>query len=212
MPGAHPKQISKARAREAFVWDLRVRGYGPSYIAARMNEHETLGPITPQGTGKIIRRIDERVKAEVIEEAKHYKAVHTVQLERHYEDLRTAFEKSTQPQVMQKQKTSQAGASDAKGGAKPGYHQTEIGQKTLVGDHSIMREMRETLGDIRKIWGADAALKTESLVHGAMSVTSQDLSILTDAELEALLAIQEKLAGAKLKTPTDTAPPPNATS
>lgn len=186
-------------AREQFVWEMRCKGFTQRRIVEEMAKPQYAhlqGPLTQQAICQIIKRVEKRTLAKMDVDVEMLKRRQTAMLERSIEDLRDAYDKSTQAQVHQKKKTSVAGA----GSQKPGYEQNEVGQKTQVGDHSILREIRETAADIRKIWGADAPIKTDASVHGSMLVTGQDLSALTDDELETLRALQQKMSG-------NTAPP-----
>lgn len=193
-------------AREDFVWKLRCMGYTERRIADEFSKpenahlHKPNKPtITQQAISKIIRRVEARVLARMDSDVERMKKRQTAILERNIEDLRDAFEKSTKSQTFQKQKT-------ANGGAGKSFQQQEIGQKTLIGDHSILRELRETLSDIRKIWGADAPVKTQSEITGAMQIASQDLSALSDEDLQTLLMLQQKLKAAN-QTPNATPGP-----
>lgn len=180
-------------AREAFVLDLSRQGYGQIRITQELAKEENAAlwhkghAISQQAVCKIIQRVNERLRAQAVNDAYQIKLDHTERLLRAIEDLRDAYKASTQAQVMQKRKNG----AGAKGAA---FQQTEIGQKTQVGDHSILREIREHYADIRKIWGADAPMKTESLVRGAMHVSNNDLTKLDDHELETLRSLQEKIS------------------
>lgn len=209
MPGASKATLT--RLREEFVVRLWTKGYRQRRIADEFAKPENAhlhglhknggtNTLSQPAIHKIIKRVEARVIAAANTDVERIKKEQTAILHQNIEDLRDAYEKSTQAQVHQKQKTQNVGAAatDKAKGPK-GYHQTEIGQKTQVGDHSILGEMRQHLSEIRKIWGADAPVKTDSTIHGEMAVTGQDLSKLTDDELETLRALQEKLTA---PTPT----------
>jgi hypothetical protein len=191
-----PSSLSKlklARAREDFAWQQRVRGYTERSILEQINQQPELvppgtKPLSSGGIHKILVRAEQRVLARIDRNVETLKVKQTLTLENNIEDLRKAYETSTQAQVFQKQKTANA----AQGGKS--LLQNEVGQKTMVADHSILGEMRQHLAEIRKIWGADAPLKTDATITGAMQVGSQDLSKLSDAELQTLLALQQKLS------------------
>jgi hypothetical protein len=198
----------QTHAREEFVAEMRCKGYTVRRIAQEIakpeNSHlwnkKTGKPIPFITVQKICERIRERYKANTQISVETLKQEHTAILERSITDLRDEFERSRQAQVMQKKKTSEAGAGNA---TKPGFVQNEIGQKTMIGDHSILNELRQHLADIRKIWGADAPIKTESLLSGSMQVTGQDLSSLSDEELETLRALQQKISAGSKALPSD---------
>lgn len=196
-------------AREDAVTDMWVKGYSQRRIVRELEKPQYTDlrgkngkVISQMAVCKIIKRVEARILATQQENVLAMKHKHTLALQHNIELLRDAYDQSTQAQVYQKEKTGN--------GAGKAFLQTEIGQKSLVGDHSILREIRETHADIRKIWGADAPMKTESVVTGAMQVAQQDLSKLSDDELQTLLALQQKLLADQ--TPNATPGPTSDTS
>src|SRR5688500_9593367 len=161
MNGVQKNMIT--RKREEFVIKLRCKGYTERRIAEEIGK-SNLGPLSQPAVHKIIKRVEARVLKATTLDLEALKVKHTLILEQNIEDLRDAYDKSTQAQVFQKKKTGGKAPPPKKGtgndgGAAPAaviaFEQNEVGQKTQIGDHSILRELRETLGDVREIWGAN---------------------------------------------------------
>ena len=167
--GSEPR--ARVRLRELRVMDLVLEGHTQHQIAAALN-------ISQPAVSKIIRRLEERLLADVAMKVERQRARHTLRLEFMYGEGIRAWRASQQEGVRRRQRKTDGGPGQAGGSV------AEIVSESRHGDPRYLEEARRALADLRTLWGVDAP---ERLSIGAAAPFAN----LSDAALEAELARQE---------------------
>jgi hypothetical protein len=157
-----PKHLTTAREARASYWRRRGRTYAE--IADQLAA-EGLGRITKQGVYEALKRVDDRVNAEMIEEAVAEKV-------QQLGDLRAAralafdqWYRSCEDVQIARQKTINAPVAAATGGANGAAvpprldraRQEEVLEvRGRLGDVAYLAEARAAMADVRKMLGLDA--------------------------------------------------------
>ena len=134
---------ARIRTRETRAVELSIQGWSQAQIALDLG-------VSQAAVCKILQRVDARVVREMTNEGARQKARHTVRLEYVYGQSMRAWEASKKGSTRRRQRKSQASASG------DGATVAEIVVDEGHGDPRYLREAREALADLRKLWGVDA--------------------------------------------------------
>jgi len=189
--GAEPR--ARIRLRALQVLDLAVAGRSQHQIAASLG-------ITQPAVSKILRRLEERLLADVAYKVERQRAQQTLRLHYIYSESMEAWRASKQEAVRRRQRQTTGGEGSSATVA-------EIVAEHQHGDPRFLEVARKALGDLRGLWGLDAPDVVQTL---------SPYATMSDAALEAELAQQQRLlAHTELAAPpADPAPveAPAATS
>jgi DNA-binding CsgD family transcriptional regulator len=181
--GAEPR--SRIRLREIQVMDLMLEGRTQHQIAA------TVG-ISQPAVSKILRRLEERLLADLAWKIERQRARHTVRLEFIYGEAVRAWHASKQEALRRRQRKTE-------GSENGGATVAEIVSENRHGDPRYLDEARKVLSDLRTLWGVDAPERVS--IEARTPYAS-----MADAALEAELERQTrllKLSAADAATPVD---------
>jgi len=184
--GSEPR--ARVRLRELRVMEQILEGRTQHQIAAGL-------AISQPAVSKIVRRIEDRLLADVALKVERQRARHTLRLEFVYAEAIRAWRASQQEAVRRRQRKTESGPGRAGGNV------AEIVSEARHGDPRYLEEARRALGDLRAIWGVDAP---ERLSIGATT----PFASLSDVALEAELARQDVIVRRLTQPPTPTADAP----
>jgi hypothetical protein len=158
--------------------------------------------ISQPAVSKILRRVEERLLADVAWKVERQRARHTVRLEFIYGEALHAWQASKLETLRRRQRKTEGGT----GGATI----AEIVSENRDGDPRYLDEARKALADLRKLWGVDAPERMS--INAATPFAS-----MSDAALEAeltrqarLLALSAPPPSTPLSTPADQIEVPDA--
>jgi DNA-binding CsgD family transcriptional regulator len=169
--GAEPRQ--QVRAREIQVLEYLQAGCSQHQIAAALS-------ISQPAVSKIVRRIEERLLADLAYRTERQRARQTLQLEAIFRTAMRAWEASQQDSLRKRQRKSENGAGDH------GVTVAELVSENRHGDPRYLAEARAALKDLRGVWGVDAP---ERVTIGAL----MPFATMSDEALEAELSRQTRL-------------------
>lgn len=135
--------------------------------------------ISQPAVSKIVRRMEERLLADVALKVERQRARHTLRLEHMYAESMRAWGASQQDATRRRQRKSE-------GVGAGGSTFAELVSENRHGDPRYLDEARKALTDLRKVWGVDAP---ERLAVQA----STPFSSLSDAALQAEIERQNRL-------------------
>jgi hypothetical protein len=150
--------------------------------------------ISQPAVSKIVRRMEERLLADVAFKVERQRARHTLRLEHLYAEAMRAWGQSQQDTTRRRQRKSD-------GGGTGGGTFAELVSENRNGDPRYLYEARMALTDERRVWGVDAP---ERLAVQA----SMPFSSLSDTALQAEIEKQNLLL--EQNRSTDALPPRNA--
>jgi DNA-binding CsgD family transcriptional regulator len=168
--GAEPR--SRIRLREIQVMDLMLEGRTQHQIAAAVG-------ISQPAVSKILRRVEERLLADLAWKIERQRARHTVRLEFIYGEAIRAWQASKQEALRRRQRKTDGGENGEATVA-------EIVSENRHGDPRYLDEARKALSDLRNLWGVDAPERVS--IEARTPYAS-----MTDAALEAELERQTRL-------------------
>ncbi len=172
--GSEPR--ARIRLREIRVMEQILEGRTQHQIAESLD-------ISQPAVSKIVRRMEERLLADVAFKVERQRASHTFRLEHLYAEAMRAWGQSKQDATRRRQRKSEG--AGAKAGAGGGTF-AELVSENRHGDPRFLDEARKTLVDLRKVWGVDAP---ERLAVQ----TSMPFSSLSDTALQAEIERQDRL-------------------
>jgi transcriptional regulator with XRE-family HTH domain len=161
--GGHEPR-SRVRLREVQVHDLVLEGRTQHQIAAALG-------ISQPAVSKILRRVEERLLADVAYKAERQRARQTLRLEYVYGQAIQAWQDSKQEGLRRRQrKTEHDGGT--------GSTVAELISEARHGDPRYLDEARKALSDLRKVWGIDAPerVSVDATSHFA-SMTDEALEL-----------------------------------
>ena len=141
--------------REIEAWELHKQGFSQVEIAALLTGQDPRHPIGRQGISKALRRVEERLMADLADRVERHKVSHYHRCEGLYFMAIKAFRES----------------KGLKGSVRGRLTITRIGKTNEPGDPRFIGEARDALRDMRKIYGIDApqkfdgTLKTERVLE-----------------------------------------------
>lgn len=139
--GGHEPR-SRVRLREAQVLEYILEGRTQHQIA------DALG-ISQPAVSKIVRRVEDRLLADLAYKADRQRARQTLRLEHVYGQAMQAWQDSKQEGLRRRQrKTEHDGGT--------GSTVAELISENRHGDPRYLDEARKALADLRKVWGVDA--------------------------------------------------------
>ena len=165
--GAEPHR--RIRLREIQVLEQMLTGRTQHQMAASLG-------ITQAGVSKIVRRIEERLLADVAYKVERQRARQTLQLSFLYAEAMGGWRASQQDAIRRRQRQS--------GEIGTGANVAELVTENQHGDPRYLEVARKTLADLRIVWGVDAPDRIETVTRYAA---------MTDAALDAELAQQMRL-------------------
>ena len=168
--GSEPR--SRIRLREIRVMDQILDGRTQHQIAESLD-------ISQPAVSKIVRRMEERLLADVALKVDRQRARHTLRLEHLYAESMRAWRESQQDAMRRRQRKSE-------GAGATGSTFAELVSENRHGDPRYLDEARKALTDLRKVWGVDAP---ERLAVQ----TSMPFSFLSDTALQAEIERQNRL-------------------
>lgn len=157
-----PEELTQNREERA--WLLRQQFWTEERIARDLG-------VTQQAVSKMLKRVRVRLAKEFKDRAEEIKAEQTTQLSHIADEAMQAWHKSRENAEMTRTITREVGEKksstrspfdredDPVGGEPVTVTETTFESKGQSGNASHLREAREALGDIRKIWGLDAPAK-----------------------------------------------------
>jgi hypothetical protein len=135
--------------------------------------------ISQPAVSKIVRRVEERLLADLAYKVDRQRARHTLRLEFIYQQAVHAWQCSKQELLRRRQRKTDGGSGD-------GTTVAELMSENRFGDPRYLDEARKALADSRKLWGMDAPER--------MSIeASTPFASMTDEALEAAVARQTRL-------------------
>lgn len=137
--GAEPR--ARIRLRELQVMEQILLGRSQHQIALSLG-------ITQPAVSKIVKRIEERLLADVSYQAERQRARQTLQLGYLYREGIDAWQASKQDAVRRRQRRAD--------GAGAGGTVTELVAENQHGDPRFLEVARKALGDVRTLWGINA--------------------------------------------------------
>lgn len=168
--GSEPR--ARIRLREIRVMEQILEGRTQHQIAESLD-------ISQPAVSKIVRRMEERLLADVALKVERQRARHTLRLEHMYAESMRAWGASQQDATRRRQRKSE-------GVGAGGSTFAELVSENRHGDPRYLDEARKALTDLRKVWGVDAP---ERLAVQA----STPFSSLSDAALQAEIERQNRL-------------------
>lgn len=135
--------------------------------------------ISQPAVSKIVRRMEERLLADVALKIERQRARHTLRLEHLYAEAMRAWRDSQQDTTRRRQRKSD-------GGGPGGGTFAELVSENRHGDPRYLDEARKALTDLRKVWGVDAP---ERMAIQPLA----PFAALSDEALEVELARQARL-------------------
>ena len=170
------QEVQNAIRRQQ-IWDLYTEGKSQREIAAVVG-------VTQQAVSSMLRRITTDMQDDLLDTVVNRKIQQSARLEYLYQQAVQAWEKSKGDKTKRKRKwkAGQPGATAAE-------EQNEVSLEGQAGDPRFLEAAREVLGDVRKLWGLDAPMKSLALVANV------DLSKLTDDELQFARLLAVKIHG-----------------
>jgi predicted transcriptional regulator len=168
--GREPR--SRVRLREIQVLEQMLEGRTQHQIAAASG-------ISQAAVSKILRRVEERLLADVAWKVERQRARHTVRLEFIYAEAIRSWHSSKEETLRRRQRKTEGGSGGAATIA-------ELVSENRHGDPRYLDEARKALSDLRTLWGVDAPER--------MSIeATTPFASMSDAALQAELARQMRL-------------------
>jgi predicted transcriptional regulator len=130
------------RLREIQVLEQILEGRTQHQIAASVG-------ISQPAVSKIVRRLEERLLADLSQKAERHRARQTLRLEHLYGQAMEAWKESKTEGLRRRQRKTER---DDGGGSTT----AELMAENRQGDPRYLDEARKALGDLRKLWGIDA--------------------------------------------------------
>jgi DNA-binding Lrp family transcriptional regulator len=165
--GAEPR--SRVRLRELQAMQLTLEGQSQYQIAAALG-------ISQPAVSKILRRLEDRLLADVAWKVDRQRARQTLRLEFLYAEAVRAWRASQEDAVRKRQRKS---------GGTGGASVAELVSENRHGDPRFLDEARRLLADLRLVWGVNAPDR--------LAVDATPFASLSDAALETALARQQRL-------------------
>jgi DNA-binding transcriptional ArsR family regulator len=172
--GGHEPR-GRVRLREIQVLDQMVEGRTQHQIAAALG-------LSQPAVSKILRRLEDRLLADLALKIERQRARHTVRLEFLYGEAIRAWHASKQETLRRRQRKTDG----VSGGGSATI--AEIVSENRHGDARYLGEARSALADLRALWGVDEPerMSIEAVVPYAS---------MSDAALEVEVARQAQLLG-----------------
>jgi hypothetical protein len=165
--GAEPRR--RIRLRELQVLEQHLAGRSQHQIATALQ-------ISQPAVSKILRRIEDRLLADVAYKFERQRARQTLQLEFILREALQAWRASQQDHQRRRQRRSDGGTGEA-------MSMAELVSENRHGDPRYLDEARKAMGDLRTLWGLAEPERLAVTAHSAM----------TDAALEAEIVRQARL-------------------
>lgn len=169
--GGHEPR-GRVRLREAQVFEYVLEGRTQHQIADALS-------ISQPAVSKIVRRVEERLLADIAYKADRQRARQTFRLEHVYSQAMGAWQNSKQEGVRRRQRKTEhddgAGSTVA-----------ELVSENRHGDPRYLDEARKALADLRKVWGIDAPERVSIdavSVFASMSDEALDLELIRHLRL-----------------------------
>jgi predicted transcriptional regulator len=176
---------SRVRLREIQVLEQMLEGRTQHQIAAASG-------ISQAAVSKILRRVEERLLADVAWKVERQRARHTVRLEFIYAEAIRSWHTSKEETLRRRQRKTEGGSGGAATIA-------ELVSENRHGDPRYLDEARKALSDLRTLWGVDAPER--------MSIeATTPFASMSDAALQAELARQARLLELTGPSPTVSIP------
>jgi len=169
--GGHEPR-ARLKLREIRVMEMILEGRTQHQIATELR-------ISQPAVSKIVRRVEERLLADVELKVERQRARHTLRLEFVYGEAIRAWRASQQESLRRRQRKTD-------GGNAGGQTIAEIVSENRHGDPRYLDEARKALADLRTLWGVNAP---ERVTIAA----SSPFASMSDEALEAELARQTRL-------------------
>ena len=169
--GAEP--TARIRLREIQAMQLMLDGRSQHEIATTI-------AVSQPAVSKILKRIEERLLADVAWKVERQRARQSLRLEHIYAEAMRAWRTSQDDALRRRQRKS-----DGKGG-EGGTTVAELVSENRSGDPRYLDEARRALTDLRSIWGVDAPdrLSVESASpYVTMSDAAIEMELVRQAEL-----------------------------
>lgn len=167
------KEVARERERQA--WDLRQQNWTLIRIARELKVSES-------AICQILQRVSRRVLGKLAEDVEQVKREQTARLERLADEVYQEWTRSKGPKKTVIRRTTKGEGEDA-----PVVEETTTqSAEEQIGDMGCIDRLRDLMADVRKIWGADAPIKTEGRLDLNDARKPADLSNLTDEQLTQL--------------------------
>lgn len=174
---------------EAEAWRLRTkRGMTHQEITDEINRlHFADKPYARPSISRALNRTANRFVQERNGYIEQYKVEHTETLEHIAFDLLEAIEKSKGASKKAIRTTRKVPGKKDQPERSP-YEETRIETEDRYLDVNLIKTLRETLSDIREIWGANAPVETIQTLRSGIVDGTTEIEELTDAQLHAIIA------------------------
>jgi DNA-binding CsgD family transcriptional regulator len=172
--GHEPRR--RVRLREAQVFEYVLAGRTQHQIA------EALG-ISQPAVSKIVRRVEDRLLADLTCKAERQRARQTLRLEHLYGQAMQAWQDSKQEGLRRRQRKTEHGSGTSSTVA-------ELISENRHGDPRYLDEARKALTDLRKVWGVDAP---ERVSIDALTVFASMSDEALDQELTRQLRLVQRV-------------------
>ncbi len=151
---------------------------------------EALG-ISQPAVSKILRRMEERLLADVSTRVERQRARHTMRLEFIYGEAVRAWQASKEDGVRRRQRKSEGGVG------REGSSIAEIVSESRHGDPRYLESARRALEDLRRLWGVDPPERL-AVTDGSPFATMSDTTL--EAELARLGTLVRTLTAPSTQT------------
>lgn len=181
--------------REDRAWELRSNGWSQARIAAELG-------ITQQAVSLLLKRLAKQFAKEFKKRVEEIKGEQTAQLEFLVDEALQEWERSKSDA---EKKSVKSGRCQLDRDGNPVDLDDEVTQTTegRLADPRYLQQARDGMGDIRKIWGVDAPVKTETeqKVSGEVKVTGAAQDEAAKKLDEWRKQMQEQLTQTRLNSP-----------
>jgi DNA-binding Lrp family transcriptional regulator len=172
--------------REAQAKQLHLEGHTQHDIAKTLN-------VSQPAVSKMLKRIEERLLADVAWRVDRQRARQTLRLEFIYKQAIAGW-RASQEEGMRRRRRKVEGP-----GTQSGTTVAELISENRNGDPRFLDEARRALGDLRALWGVDAPERL------SVDATNR-FAVMSDADIEAELARQSVFLGRFLPAQGETVP------
>ena len=174
---------ARLRLREAQVLEHVLEGRTQQHIA------DALG-ISQPAVSKIVRRVEDRLLADLADKADRQRARQTLRLDYIYAEAMAAWQDSKQEALRRRQRKTEHDGGEST--------VAELVSENRHGDPRFLDEARKALADLRKLWGIDAP---ERVSIDSVSVFASMSDEVLDLELARHLRLIQRLPSVVDVTP-----------
>jgi lysozyme family protein len=171
----NPENPSHARARERVAMECRLRGWTLEKIAEEIGRRG-LGKVSAVAVHKMLRRVDQRADAAMIDEVAESRRRQLLALRHFQQEMADAWHRSKEDAQRVKERTVEAddpspapnvnGATPATLRRLKPTKTTEMEVKGQVGERGYVETALKALADERKILGYDAPVRSDVTTDG----------------------------------------------